>query len=234
MKRAIISQYDQLKGRLGGYAAMLNYRYLNLCIKAEQASLVPVKVMIEDEGKNLEDVANIAMDGEYGFKVFPKYEEDLLPIAKGIAMVHPEFKQERKSLTVEMDDGQKIDVEYLLLTMPEVDDNRYDVLKQATNAMYEECKIQMEAAKSEVEAQIALLSVDEKAEDIDKVKDAIKELNKTWTEKRDQLHEDKLKEIEEAHQKYLQNQAAAEQKRKEQEQATGDGGKTLDMSQLQG
>ena len=133
-----------------------------------------------------------------------------------------------------MDDGQKIDVEYLLLTMPEVDDNRYDVLKQATNAMYEECKIQMEAAKSEVEAQIALLSVDEKAEDIDKVKDAIKELNKTWTEKRDQLHEDKLKEIEEAHQKYLQNQAAAEQKRKEQEQATGDGGKTLDMSQLQG
>ena len=46
MKRAIISQYDQLKGRLGGYAAMLNYRYLNLCIKAEQASLVPVKVMI--------------------------------------------------------------------------------------------------------------------------------------------------------------------------------------------
>ena len=234
MKRAIISQYDQLKGRLGGYAAMLNYRYLNLCIKAEQASLVPVKVMIEGEGKNLEDVANVAMDGEYGFKVFPKYEEDLLPIGKGIAMVHPEFKQERKSLTVELDDGQKIDVEYLLLTMPEVDDNRYDVLKQATNAMYEECKIQMEAAKSEVEAQIALLSVDEKAEDIDKVKDAIKELNKTWTEKRDQLHEDKLKEIEEAHQKYLQNQAAAEQKRKEQEQATGDGGKTLDMSQLQG
>jgi hypothetical protein len=213
---------------------MLNYRYLNLCIKAEQASLVPVKVMIEGEGKNLEDVANVAMDGEYGFKVFPKYEEDLLAIGKGIAMVHPEFKQERKSLTVEMDDGQKIDVEYLLLTMPEVDDNRYDVLKQATNAMYEECKIQMEAAKSEVEAQIALLSVDEKAEDIDKVKDAIKELNKTWTEKRDQLHEDKLKEIEEAHQKYLQNQAAAEQKRKEQEQATGDGGKTLDMSQLQG
>ena len=234
MKRAIISQYEQLKGRLEGYAAMLNYRYMNLCIKAEQAALIPVRVTIEDEGKNLEDVANIAMDGEYGFKVFPKYEEDLLAIGKGIAMVHPEFKQERKNLTVEMDDGQKIDVEYLLLTMPEVDDNRYDILKQATNGMYEECKIQMEVAKSEVEAQIAILSVDEKAEDIDKVKDAIKELNKTWTEKRDQLHDDKLKEIEEAHQKYLQDQATTAQKRQEEQQAVGDGGKTLDISQLQG
>jgi hypothetical protein len=76
--------------------------------------------------------------------------------------------------------------------------------------------------------------VDEKAEDIDKVKDAIKELNKTWTDKREQLHDDKLKEIEEAHQKYLQNQATAAQERKEQEQAAGDGGKTLDMSLLQG
>ena len=54
MKRSIISQYDQLKGRLHRYAAMLNYRYLNLCIKAEEASLIPVIVAIEGEGKNLE------------------------------------------------------------------------------------------------------------------------------------------------------------------------------------
>ena len=221
MKRAIISQYDQLKGRLGGYAAMLNYRYLNLCIKAEQASLVPVKVMIEDEGKNLEDVANIAMDGEYGFKVFPKYEEDLLPIAKGIAMVHPEFKQERKSMTVEMDDGQKIDIEYLLLTMPEVDDNRYDVLKQAVNMLYDECKAEMEKAKKETEGEIAALSADEKKEDIDKLKEAVEKVDKTFTEKRDKVHEDKLKEIEEGHQNYLTNKAEKEQQQQEETDALG-------------
>ena len=234
MKRSIISQFEQYKGRLGGYVAMLNYRYMNLCIKAEEASLLPITVSIEGESKNLEEVATIAKANEYVFKVFSKYEEDLLPIGKGIVMAHPEFKQERKNMTVEMDDGQKIDVEYIQLTMPEVDDNRYDVLKQGTNAMYEECKIQMEAAKSEVEAQIAVLSVDEKAEDVDKMKDVMKQINKTWTEKRNQLHDEKLKEIEDAHQKYLQDQTAAAQERKEQEQAAGDGGKTLDMSQLVG
>lgn len=234
MKRSIISQYDQLKGRLHRYAAMLNYRYLNLCIKAEEASLIPVIVAIEGEGKNLEDIANVAKDGEYAFKVFPKYEEDILAISKGIAMAHPEFKQEQQSLNVETDDGQQIDVKYLQVTMPEVDDNRYDILKQATNAMYEECKVQMESAKVQVEGQIALLAIDEKPEDMDKVKNAIKELNKTWTEKRDQLHDDKLKEIEDAHEKYLQEQAETDQKLQEEQMTAGDGGKSLDLNSLQG
>ena len=233
MKRSIISQYDQLKGRLEGYVAMLYFRYMNLCTKAEEASLLPVKPVIEGEGKNIEEVANVAKDGEYAFKIFPTYEEDLIALAEAITTVHPEFKQERQSMNIELDDGQKVDVQYLLVTMPEVDDERYDVLKQATNALYDACKVQMEAAKSQVEVEIAILSADEKAEDIDKVKDAIKELNKTWTEKRDQLHDDKLKEIEDAHTKYLQNQTAAAQKRQEDEMAAGNGGKTLDMGTLQ-
>ena len=166
--------------------------------------------------------------------MFPTYDEDILAISKAIAMSHPEFKQERQNLKVELDDGQNVDVEYILLTMPEVDDNRYDVLKQATNAMYEECKVQMEAAKTQVEAQIAILAADEKPEEIDKVKNAIKELNKTWTEKRDQLHEDKLKEIEDAHDKYLQEQAEADHKLQEDQMTAGDGGKSLDLNSLQG
>ena len=100
--------------------------------------------------------------------------------------------------------------------------------------MYEECKVQMEAAKTQVEAQIAILAADEKPEEIDKVKNAIKELNKTWTEKRDQLHEDKLKEIEDAHDKYLQEQAEADQKLQEEQMTAGDGGKSLDLNSLQG
>lgn len=181
MKRSIISQYDQLKGRLSGYVAMMNFRYMNLCIKAEEASLIPITVMIEGEGKRLEDVARIAKDGEYDFKVFPIYDEDLFSIGKGIAMAHPEFKQDRKNLNLEMDDGEKVDVEYLQITMPDVDKNRYDLLKETTNAMYEQCKVQMEAAKTETESQIALMTADEKENELDKLHKALKELNKTWT-----------------------------------------------------
>ena len=39
MKRALSNQYDQLYEKLKGYVAMLNFRYLNMCIKVEPASL---------------------------------------------------------------------------------------------------------------------------------------------------------------------------------------------------
>ena len=207
MKRSIISQYDQLKERLSGYVGMMNFRYMNFCVKAEAASLIPVEVPIEGEFKKIEEVANVANNDDYSFKVFPIYDEDFEAVGQGIAMVHPEFKQEPETMTVELDDGQKVEVKYILLTMPEVDDNRYDVLKNAVGVIYEECKAQMERAKAEAEARLGIMLVDEKPEDVDKMKKAVDELWKTWTEKRDQLHEDKLKEVEEGHQKYLQDNA---------------------------
>lgn len=234
MKRSIISQYDQLKDRLGSYVGLMNYRYMNLCVKAEEASLLPVIVVIEDEAKRIEEIANIAKDGDYAFKVFPQYEEDLMAIGKGIAQVHPEFKQELMNMHVVPDEGEPQDVPYIQLTMPDVNDDRKKVLDTATDAFYNECKVQMEAAKAEAEAKIAALSVGEKESEIDKLKDAVKKLDKTWTDKRDQLHDDKLKEIEEGYNRYLQSKAEAEQKLQEEKMTTGDGGKSLDLSSLQG
>ena len=198
MKRSIISKYDQLKERLTGYVALLNYRYMNLCVKAEEAALLPVNIAIEGESKRIEDVCNIARKDDFSLMVFPKYEEDLMQIELGIKKSHPEFKQERQTMSIEMDDGQKMDVEYILLTMPEVDNNRYDVLNQTVDLLYNECKAEMEKAKKEAEGEIATLSVDEKKEDMDK-----------------------LKEIEEGHQRYLTNKTEKEQQQQEETDALG-------------
>ena len=153
--------------------------------------------------------------------VFPKYEEDLMQIELGIKKSHPEFKQERQTMSIDMDDDQKMDVEYILLTMPEVDNNRYDVLNQTVDLLYNECKAEMEKAKKEAEGEIATLSVDEKKEDVDKLKEAVEKVDKTFTEKRDKVHEDKLKEIEEGHQRYLTNKAEKEQQQQEETDALG-------------
>ena len=208
MKRSIISKYDQFKERLTGYVALLNYRYMNLCVKAEEAALLPVNIAIEGETKRIEDVCNIARKDDFSLMVFPKYEEDLMQIELGIKKSHPEFKQERQTMSIDMDDDQKMDVEYILLTMPEVDNNRYDVLNQTVNMLYDECKA-------------ATLSVDEKKEDVDKLKEAVEKVDKTFTEKRDKVHEDKLKEIEEGHQNYLTNKAEKEQQQQEETDALG-------------
>lgn len=202
MKRSIINQLNQLSDRHQGYVAALNYRYLNLCIKAEEASLLPVQVVIENEVRNIEEVAYAGKkDGdEYSLYVAPKILDDLIPLSEAVLRVHPEFKLEGIRETVDAGDGQGAqEVSYLKFTMPEVNDDRYDVLKEGVDTFYNMCKADMTAASAEAEARLAVLGIDEKPEDLDNLKKAVDEVNEMWAKKRDELRDEKLKEIEEAH-----------------------------------
>lgn len=221
MKRAIINQLGQLSEQLKGYVSAMNYRYMNLCVKAEEASLLPIQVPIEDELKNLEDVAYAGKkDGDdYSLYVIPKLQDDLKDIAKAVLQYHPEFIQEVEKNTVEPGDGSKQEVEYLRLKMPEVNDDRYDVLKQGADTFYDMCKAEMEKARMEADVQFAALGIDEKPEDMDNLKKGVDETNDMWTKKRDQLHDEKLKEIEDAHNEWLAKQQAFAQKKQEEDAA---------------
>ena len=57
MKRSVLHDYNQLEEKLTGYVAMLNFKFLNLCVKAEEASLLPVTVNVDGASKKLEEVA---------------------------------------------------------------------------------------------------------------------------------------------------------------------------------
>lgn len=205
MKRALNNQYDQLYEKLKGYVAMMNFRFINLCIKAEPASLIPVKVNIEGSEKNLEQVAMTAKKDDYRFWIVPKYDDDKEHICLGIAKVHPEFKQQEGSFKVDAigENGEGRDVKYIELIMPEVDENRHDALKDAVDVVYQECKTLMEAAVNKAKAEIAFLSVGEPKEDIDGINDAVDKLNTNCEEQRDKLRDKKLQEIEEAYKNWL-------------------------------
>ena len=207
MKRSISNQYDQLQEKLKGYVAMMNFKYINLCIKADPVSLIPVKVNVEGTEKNLEQVAMTAKKDDYRFWIVPKYDEDKDSICKGIAKVHPEFKQKEDTLKIEgiSEDGEAYDVQYIELTMPDVDDNRYNALKDAVDVVYQECKTLMEAAVSKAKAEIAFLSVGEPKEDIDGINKAVDNLNEKCEEQRDKLRDKKLQDIEDAYKNWLSN-----------------------------
>lgn len=207
MKRSISNQYDQLQEKLKGYVAMMNFRYINLCIKADPVSLIPVKVNVEGTEKNLEQVAMTAKKDDYRFWIVPKYDEDKDSICKGIAKVHPEFKQKEDTLKIEgiSEDGEAYDVHYIELTMPDVDDNRYNALKDAVDVVYQECKTLMEEAVSKAKAEIAFLSVGETKEDIDGINKAVDNLNEKCEKQRDKLRDKKLQDIEDAYKKWLSN-----------------------------
>ena len=226
MRRATIREFDSLGEKYTNYIGIMDFRFRNLCIKSDPMALLSVKVLIEGELQNIEQCADVGKDNDYQFMVFPKYEEDLGQIAKGILEVHSEFKVEGKTMPIESVDengnDQTVDVKYLLLTMPVVNDDRYKVLKDGVDAIYQDCKIQMESANNISKAKFAELALGETKEDLDKLDKELKKLNKQWNEQRDKIHQAKLDDIEEAHNKWLAEQAEQMQQRTEQENARGE------------
>ena len=53
------SQLKVTQQQMGSYMTLLNFRYMNLCVKAEAASMIPVNIQVFDSSKNLEDVAEL-------------------------------------------------------------------------------------------------------------------------------------------------------------------------------
>ena len=210
MKREIIKEFDMLGDALSTLNAQFSYRLMNLCVKAEPVSLLSIEAMIEGEPQKLEECARIGKEDDYSFQIFPNYDDDISALAKAIFMDHPEFKQEMRTMQVDISEDESKpdmqDVYYIQVTMPEVDDNRYDVLKNGVKAFYEENKAQMEAVSAKYDAKFATLLDGESPEDVKKVKEARDKQTKTWYEQRDKIYNDKLKEIEDAHQKWQHQQ----------------------------
>ena len=72
---------SEMEGKLNGYAVLLNYRFMNLCVKAEPASLLPINVMNEEgELVNFEDVANAMFVDKYTFEIVPNSQDLLFQI----------------------------------------------------------------------------------------------------------------------------------------------------------
>ena len=222
MKRETIKEFDKLGEALSTLNAQCAYRLMNLCVKAEPVSLLSIEAMIEGESQHLEKCAKIGLEDEYTFQIFPNYSGDIPVVAQAIFKEHPEFKQEMKTMkvnaSVDENKPDEQDVPYIQLTMPEVDDERYDVLKNGVNAIYEANKAQMEAVTAKADAKFAELIVDESKKDIEQLKEARDKQTKTWYEQRDSIYNNKLKEIEEGHNKWLVKQARQKMVRHREEQ----------------
>ena len=227
MRRDVLKEYELLSESLSNYNAVFGYRLKNFCVKAEEVSLLPIEVLIEGELQKLEECTTIGKPDEYSFMIFPKYDEDMVIIGQSIVVAHPEFKQEVKSMKVDTVDEKgaptEADARYILLTMPEVDDDRYDVLKDGVKLCYDDCKAQMEAAVAKSDVKFSELLLAESDADKEKLKNGVEALKKQWNDHRDGLYEDKLKEIEDAHNKWLAEDAQRKKAQQDAANARGEG-----------
>ena len=224
MKRAVVLLIDELKSKLGGYAVLLQYRYMNLCVKAEPASLLTLTV-VDNEGESIdiESAAFVMQKNDFQFEVVPKEDELLFPICKAFMNSHPEFKQEvidsEEKDRLHIDDNEE---KHVIITMPEVDKNRYDLLMNSISTLYDECGVQMDKAKGVYTTRLFEKMQGEAPSDIDEAKEA---LDKAYDQHKDIIkgyRETKEKEIEEAYQRWLTKQEEKEQQQHEKDEAKGE------------
>ena len=214
MKSQVTSLLEEARKKMSGYTALLHYRFCNLSVKANAEALIPVSVTSGGKTMPLEEAAKAcnAPDREDQFEIYPLNKDLLFPILDGLRDVHPEFKVE----LLDMEDSED-EEKYILATMPEVDDDRYKVLKEGVDALSEVCDGQLKAMKTLYSGKIAQALVTAPKEDQDEAKDALDEVYDQHTDLCKQYKDEKEKEIEEAHDLY-QSQAserAASEKEKQ-------------------
>ena len=203
----------EMDGKLSGYAAMLNYRYMNLCVEAEAAALVPITITdIEGNVYNIEEVADCMQPNQFAFEIVPRRMPMLPFIQKGIAETHPEFKQEViipkdedrffMSGTVDYDSER-----HVLCTMPEVDDERYKLLTETVKALYDECMVEVDKIKTKYTQMLADKSKDLPKDEADEAKTEQEKLMNQYSEICKTYRDNKEKEIEDAHNNWVADEA---------------------------
>ena len=231
MKRSIAIMLGEAKSRMSGYVALTNYRYMNLCVNAEPASLLCVNVELDDTTYNMEEVAAVAKPKDDQFAILPKdsSKELFLAIGKGIMASHPEFKQEVKDLDEEDESGDgegngisnimnsdDMSNKYILLTMPEINGDRHDIIIDGVDSLQKECIAKLDAVMQEYTQKFAIKLKGADVKEVDEAKDNLQGLYDQHKELLEEYSNNKKEEVEKAYQRYQEEQDASENERQEE------------------
>lgn len=210
MKRTIENLINEMEGKLSGYAGLLHYRYLNLCVKAEPIALLSIQLE-DEEGDpcNLEKMADVFLADKYTYEVIPKKPKYVFNICKGFKEVHPELEQE----IITPDDNARLhtdqnDEKHIRFKVPEVNKDRYDYLMDAVKVLYDQCKVQVDKVNADYSVKLAPKIVGLSEEEIEEAKVKLEDSQAAYKGICDKYLAIKQKEIEEAYQHYLDEQTS--------------------------
>lgn len=239
MRKKTSLTLGELDTKLNGYVALLNYRYMNLVVKAEAVSLLPITVSYGGDEFCIEEVADVAQPSETQLIIYPKDQDLLFSIGKGIATTHPEYEQEIVD-DYEEDEGEQSDEEtetekerHILLTAPKVDKDRRDILMEGVKIIYDELKVKVETNNAFYVKKITTSLASASPEEVEEAKNALDGIVNQYSDMAKVYREEKEKEIEEAYQLYLEGQEEKQQHRQEENEAENEESKTsIDLSRI--
>lgn len=148
-----VDQYvSMLRSKLTQYADLLQYRYKCLGVKTSEDMLIPIVVEYGDNEYAIAEVADVQIEDEEHFYVFPHDRSYYNSICLAFLCQYPSLTQE----TVTSDAGR--DTLFLVLTTQQVNDDRKDQLLQNVASLEQMTKVMCknELARVKNEAAYAL------------------------------------------------------------------------------
>lgn len=212
MKVSIARVLSDLQKKCMGYVVNMSYLYGNICVKADPMSLLGFEIVSGGSVLKIENAVDAIVhnepDDDDKIDLYPKAGVDIEEIAAGVFSVHPEFIQSREQTEVPEDEKEYKDpMEYLRLTMPEVNEDRRDVLRDGVDTVFKACKAQLDALFVYTTGRLTVLSVGEPIDEVEETKETIEANRKKYLEMAQEITDEKKQQIEDAYQRYLKRKA---------------------------
>jgi ribosome recycling factor len=217
--------------RMNGYTALMSFRFVNLCIKADPLALLPVTATIDGADYDLEALAQVCTPEEDQYLIIPNEQDYIFAICKGIAKAHPEFKIEKEAKPKEDKGGGEKDEDeqnaeeqeqLIRCTVPEVNKDRHDLLMEGIGLLADETKGKIDKTFTTCTAKITKAMAGESPENMNEAKKLLQETYDGHTDLCKQYREHKENEVENAYQRYLKQKEEEETVQKEEDKSRGE------------
>lgn len=224
----ILSRFSKV---LGGFVALQLYRFLNFCVKAEPAALLSVTVWMKGEEHPLEDASQVGIRKEDEYTLLPLDESYLPQLMRGMVKAHPEFKMKvgyidqegMHEIDEDKDEEEEEGTKHILFfTVPEVNDERHDLLTKAIDACHDDCKLRLETNRVTYLGKLTVALRNEDPSEADDIKQLFNDIYDQHVKLCNEQYEAKLEEIEKAYQRYIDKRESDEQLKAEQQQVEGE------------
>lgn len=215
MRKRIFDLIKESQTLFSAHAMSYCYKMMNLCLTSDPAAMLSFKVNYEGKLFNLEDVAVVTLPDKTHYMIYPQDQDLVLPIIKAMMKPHPEFKPE----ILEEDKDYPLRI---LVTVPEVDDDRHDLLLDAIDTLTQETETNMDILNKKYTARILEIIPLKAVDEIDEAKESLKSIQDYFKEICDKQHTKKLEEVENAYNAWKSQNTEKSTAKQEKEAAAGE------------
>lgn len=201
----ILSQ--QFENRISNRLMSMKIHFFDLCVKSEPMSLMGIEVP-GGASDHIEDYVDVCKKDDKTLLLVPHDNVDIRVVAAAVETTHPEFIKEFLVYTKSADSDEKVAV--LSLTVPPVNKDRKDLLEKAVNTYKDAYVNYVDVEKNLTKVKMAGYLDEATKEDKDEIEELFKNKSEEYKNSAQKAADDKIKEIEEAYQRYLEEKAQCE------------------------